>query len=111
MIVIKTRNGTRSIKSSACRTCAYGQVMRGAADSQEQIFCIQIGRSVNMDVSECNNYYNRNLPDLYLMAKTAWILEPSADRKEYGFVPYREYAKRHPHEDVLEDANNPLRRR
>ena len=80
---IATRGGQ---KARLCDTCANGFVARGRIRTvvcdeakkdtvQEEVVCLFIGRSVDMDVTDCNRYLNRfpGIPAEAAETETAWV--------------------------------------
>lgn len=73
---LKVLNGTRSaLAPRLCDTCQSGVVQRGAADSDEHIYCKFIRREVRTRVVECNVYSDR---------LAALVVGPTADRVGSG---------------------------
>lgn len=98
---LKIREGTRSDGKRLCDGCRHGQVMRGAADSEEVVYCHQLDSRAPMRVVECNQFDDKSLPSLWDYQQIAWVLETSPGRK-IGFVSpeKRRKAGRH-HSDLL----------
>lgn len=103
-IYVKIRNGTRSSSTDLCRTCNRCTIIKGAAEGSEERYC----HAASYDnpprlrhlVSECSEYYNRDLPSLSDLQKTAWILETTKGRR-VGFVPYRDWRAAHRDEETI----------
>ena len=75
--------------------------MRGAAESQERIYCHEISGFVNIKVVECNAYKHKNAVSLYDMREAAWILSTDKKKKTIGFQKYNEWKRGNPNDDVL----------
>jgi hypothetical protein len=74
---LKVLNGTRSaLAPRLCDTCQSGVVQRGAADSDEHIYCTFIRREVRTRVVECNVYSDRSQPSLYGRSRGFWTSIP-----------------------------------
>lgn len=74
--------------------------MRGAAESQEKIYCGEIGQFLNIRVVQCSDFKDRRDKDLYDMREAAWIL--STDRKKkIGFTPSKEWRKDHQGHELI----------
>jgi hypothetical protein len=84
---IKIREGTRSDGRRLCDSCRFSTIMRGAADSEERIYCAKLDAPslVPLRVVQCNKYDDRSTPSLYDYQQIAWVLETSPSRK-IGFV-------------------------
>ena len=79
---IATRGGQ---KARLCDTCANGFVARGKVRAsrdeakkdvvQEEVVCLFIGRSVDINVTDCNRYLNRfpGIPAEAAETETAWV--------------------------------------
>jgi hypothetical protein len=93
---LKVMGGTRSdAEPRLCDTCRSGLVTRGAAESDEQVFCMMIkGQPVGRPVVECNRYVNRTLPSLWDMRQIAWVLETDSKRQRIGFIRAKEWERR-----------------
>lgn len=98
---VRVTDGTRSdAQPCLCRTCAYATVMRGAADSAEDIYCSSVGnRKLSMRVVDCSDYRNKSTPSLSTLYQTAWILESDKTQKKMGFVPYKQWRKTNQDDD------------
>jgi hypothetical protein len=99
---LKILRGTRSADAPRlCDTCQSGLVRRGAADSDEQIFCTIVEDEVRTRVVECNRYVDRSQPSLWDLRQIAWVLRTDTKRQKLGFLPAREWEKVHSDEDLL----------
>ena len=99
---LKILNGTRSLQAPLlCDTCSYGVIRRGAADSEEEIYCTVISRRVRMRVVECSSYANRAEPSLWDMRQIAWVLHADSKRQKIGFLRAKEWQKQHEDEELL----------
>ena len=86
-IRLKVQEGTRSNGKRLCDTCTSGVVMRGSAESEEMIYCHEMGEPVPLRVVECNRYIDRSLPTLSAMREIAWILRTEKNGRQIGFAP------------------------
>lgn len=106
-MLVKIKDGTRS-GQSLCTTCSYSQVIKGASDSQEIVFCGRLGSweggRVPFKVVDCNEWADKSKPSLHDMRQTAWVL--STDKqKRFGFQTPKEWRKgREDNEDGLDDV-------
>ncbi len=102
-VYTKIHNGTRSGAADLCRTCTRCTNIKGAGEGQEMRFChaTSYDKPLRLTylVAECSEYYNRDLPSLSDLQKTAWILETTKSKK-VGFVPYAEWRTRHRDEEM-----------
>lgn len=99
---LKVLNGTRSLHAARlCDTCQSGVVRRGAADSDEQVYCTVIEREVRTRVVECNRYIDRTRPSLWEMRQIAWVLRTDHKRQQIGFVRAKEWERQHEDEELL----------
>ena len=98
---LKILSGTRSAHAPRlCDTCNSGVVRRGAAESDEQIYCTIIQREVRNRVVECNRYIDRTQPSLWDLRQIAWVLDTDK-RQRIGFVRVQEWEQQHEDEDLL----------
>ena len=74
---------------------------RGAAESDEHIYCGYIQREVEMRVVECNVYSDRAQPSLWDMRKIAWVLDTDSRRTRIGFLRAQEWEKQHEDEELI----------
>ena len=99
---LKVLNGTRSAHAPRlCDTCQNGIVRRGAAESDEQIYCNFIRREVHTRVVECNVYSDRSQPSLWELRQIAWVLDVDSKRQQIGFLRAREWEKQHENEELI----------
>ena len=73
------------VKARLCDTCANGFVARGKVRAlpgeavndavREEVVCLFLGRTVDLDVTECNRYLNRfpGVPAEAAETETAWV--------------------------------------
>lgn len=87
-------------RASSVRHLQQRVVRRGAAESDEQIYCTMIQREVRSRVVECNRYIDRSQPSLWDLRQIAWVLDVDK-RQRIGFLPAREWEKQHENEDLL----------
>ena len=99
---LKVLKGTRSAHTPRlCDTCRSGVVRRGAADSDEQIYCTIVEREVRTRVVECNRYVDRTQPSLWDLRQIAWVLRTDNKRRAIGFVPAKEWERLNEDEELL----------
>jgi hypothetical protein len=99
---LKVLDGTRSsCAPRLCDTCHTGGVRRGAADSDEHVYCTLIEREVRTRVVECNRYTDRNQPSLWDLRQIAWVLRTDAKRQKIGFIRAKEWERLHEDEELL----------
>ncbi len=99
---LKVLNGTRSeLAPRLCDTCQSGVVRRGAAESDEHIYCNFIRREVRMRVVECNAYSDRSQPSLWDLRQMAWVLDTDSKRQRIGFLRVQEWEKQHEDEELI----------
>ena len=99
---LKVQKGTLSTHAPRlCDTCQSGVVRRGAADSDEQIYCMVDHREVRTRVVECNRYVDRSLPSLWDMKQIAWVLRTDSKRQKIGFLRAKEWERQHEDEELL----------
>jgi len=99
---LKVLNGTRSDQAPRlCDTCQSGVVRRGAAESDEHIYCNFIRREVRMRVVECNAYSDRSQPSLWDLRQMAWVLDTDSKRQQIGFLRVQEWEKQHEDEELI----------
>ena len=85
MFYIKDKTRTDS-SPRLCDTCRRALICRGAADSQELIYCSALGRQVTMRVLECNSYVGINDMTIFEMDQIAWKIDSKPGGK-FGFQP------------------------
>jgi len=99
---LKVLSGTRSAHAPRlCDTCRSGVVRRGAAESNEEIYCTLIERKVTMRVIECSRYVDRSRPSLWDMREIAWVLQTDSKRQKIGFLRAKEWERKHEDEELL----------
>jgi hypothetical protein len=99
---LKVLGGTRSTAAPRlCDTCQSGVVRRGAADSDEHIYCLVTEREVSTRVVECNRYVDRTKPSLWDMRQIAWVLRTDSTRQRIGFIRAKEWERKHEDEELL----------
>ena len=99
---LKILNGTRSSHAPRlCDTCRSGLVRKGAAESDERIYCTIMERDLETRVVDCNCYVDRSQPSLWAMKQIAWVLRTDSKRQEIGFVRAKEWERRHEDEELL----------
>ena len=99
---LKILNGTRSSTAPRlCDTCQSGLVRKGAAESDERIYCLIMERDLDTRVVECNWYVDRTLPSLRDMKQIAWVLRTDSKRQAIGFVRAKEWERKHKDEELL----------
>jgi hypothetical protein len=99
---MKVLNRTRSaLAPRLCDTCQSGVVQRGAADSDEHIYCKFIRREVRTRVIECNVYSDRSQPSLWDLPEIAWVLDIDSRRQRIGFVRANEWERQHENEELI----------
>ena len=86
----KIVNGTRPDGRRLCDSSCYSVVMRGAAESQEMVYCSYMQRTVTMSVVECNRYCSTVDPTLEDMQKIAVMLRSDMKRLNIGFGKSKE---------------------
>lgn len=102
MTKIKVIHGTRSDKAPRlCDTCWNGLIVRGAADSDEQVFCNSLDAPVklSMRVVECSRFNDKSQPSLYDLRKIAWVLDVDPERQPIGFLRAAEWLEKYGDED------------
>jgi len=99
---LKILNGTRSPDAPRlCDTCHYGVIRRGAAESDEQIYCSVTKADVLTRVIECNRYADRSTPSLWDLQQIAWVLHTDSKRQKIGFIRAKEWERRNEDEELL----------
>jgi hypothetical protein len=87
MTKIKVFQGTHSVDAPRlCDSCEHGLISRGAAESEELVFCLRMERRVAARVTECNQFVDRTRPPLSALKKLAWVLQTDSKRKKIGFL-------------------------
>lgn len=99
---LKVLKGTRSSAGPRlCDSCASGVVRRGAAESDERIYCRTIERDVRTRIVECSSYIDRTRPSLWDMQQIAWVLEVDSKRQRIGFLRSHDWAREHEDEELI----------
>ena len=102
MAKIKVFQGTRSIDAPRlCDSCERGLITRGAADSEERVFCMRMKQMVTTRVTECNQYVDRAQPPLWALKEIAWVLHVDSKRQSIGFLSAKEWRTQNEDADVL----------
>lgn len=102
MTQIKVFQGTRSIDAPRlCDSCSNGVVMRGPANSEENVHCSLMEKTIEMRVTECNRYVDRSKPSLWAMQEIAWVLQSDTKRQKIGFVSAKEWRKLNENENLV----------
>ena len=102
MAKIKVFQGTRSSDAPRlCDSCESGLTMRGAADSEEQVFCMRMNKQVATRVTECNQYADRTQPPLWALKQIAWVLNVDSKRQKIGFLTSQAWRELHEDEDLI----------
>jgi len=84
-IKLKIFNGTRSDGRRLCDTYKFGLVTRGAAETEEHVYCSWMGRTVAMTVRECNRFDSTVDPTLEEMEGIALAVRGDSKRLKVGF--------------------------
>ena len=83
---VNVPGGTRSIEAPRlCDRCWSGVVLRGAADSEELVFCERLERPVTIRVIQCSRFEDRTEESLHELREIAWAIEPRAEGERFGF--------------------------
>ena len=99
---LKVLHGTRSLDAPRlCDSCTNGVIQRGAAESDERVYCDFIRRPVHMRVVECNVYENRAQPPLWAMKEIAWVLQVDSRRERIGFIKATDWERKHEDEPLI----------
>lgn len=100
--MIKVKGGTRPDGPSICSGCRRSVTMLGAADSDEKVYCHEIGEFLKTRVVQCSSFEDKSKPTLYDMRDAALILVMKKNR-EIGFIRSAEFRKEYK-EDILPDS-------
>ena len=92
-ISIKIYGGTARHDSDLCSTCRNAQRMQGLAESEQKVFCSQLGKYIPAPLSKCSRYDDERLPSLYDMKTIAWQLATKGNR-QIGFISAEEWKRR-----------------
>jgi len=76
-------------------------VLRGAAESEEYVYCSLVEKPIAIRVTECNRYANRTQAPLWAMQEIAWVLQTDAKREKIGFLSNKEWRR-------LNENENPV---
>ena len=99
---LKVLNGTRSSTTPRlCDTCQSGLVRKGAAESDERIYCFIMERDIKTRVVECNRYVDRAQPSLWEMKQIAWVLNADSKREAIGSVRAKEWERKPQDEELV----------
>ncbi len=102
MTKIKVFHGTRSIDAPRlCDSCESGLISRGAAESEENVFCLLMERRVTARVTECSRYVDRTHPPLWALKELAWVLHADSKRKKIGFLSVKDWRRLHDDEELI----------
>ncbi len=102
MAKIKVFQGTRTVDAPRlCDSCSSGVVMRGAADSEEYVYCTMLKNSIAIRVTECNRFEDRAEAPLWAMKEVAWVLDIDSRRQKIGFQTAKEWKGQHEGEDPV----------
>lgn len=106
----KVRGGTTP-SESLCHTCCNAHIYQGE-DSREHIRCgygFDESIPIRAKVVRCNRYADsRELhPPLSVLQDMAFILTEQGPLKTIGFVPARDWRKRHKDEEIVPDHTVP----
>lgn len=108
-LLVKVQGGTRPSGKRLCDTCKNGLVMTGRADSNELVYCHEMGEYVPIEVTSCSAYKNKTEPSLHDMKMIAWQLRTEKNGRSIGFVSpakYRELQRENginPYDDDFDD--------
>ena len=92
---LKVLNGARSSSAPRlCDTCDNGLMRKGAAESDERIYCTIMERDLETRVVECNRYVDCSQPSLWAMKQIAWLLKTDSKREAIGFVRAGEWERK-----------------
>lgn len=86
---LRILKGTRSDNKRLCDTCRWAGILKGAAESEEYIYCRWMDHEVPLCVVECTGYDDKTIPSLGDMRAIAWTLE-TKDNRVIGFVSPKE---------------------
>lgn len=94
-LVLKVREGTRSDGKRLCDSCSASTIVKGAAESQEFVYCRQLPDDglVPVRVVECSKYEDKAAPSLYNMEQIAWVLVTNKSGMSIGFVSPDKWSK------------------
>jgi hypothetical protein len=99
---LRILKGTRSSSAARlCDSCQSGLVRKGAAESDEQVYCMFVEHDIETWVVECNRYVDRKLPSLREMRQAAWVLRTDSKHQAIGFVRAHDWERKHPDEELL----------
>lgn len=91
---IKVFQGTRTVGAPRlCDSCSNGVVLRGAADSEEYVYCSLVEKPIAIRVTECNRYADRTQAPLWAMQEIAWVLHTDAKHEKIGFLNATEWRR------------------
>lgn len=75
--------------------------MRGAAESQESIYCHNIGEFLRNRVVQCSSYKCQTDTSLSDMRESAWILSTDKAKNKIGFQPVKEWREANQRSEVI----------
>lgn len=100
--MLKIHGGTRADgEHPLCNTCKSSTVMRGAAESQESIYCHSMGEFLKNRVVQCSSYKCQSDVALSDMRDSAWILSTDKAKGKIGFQPAKEWKETHKREELI----------
>jgi len=105
--MVKVNNGPRPDGPCLCGSCRHGTVMRGAAESAEQVYCGYIGKPVRVRVVECSSFQGKAVPTLHEMSEMAWVLTVRKHSREVGFIRSSKFREEY-REEVLPPQYDPF---
>ncbi len=85
---ITVRNGIAAGSQSLCRSCRNAHIVRGYADSEEEVRCgffYEEPRVVTFPVSQCTDFLDKLTPTLYEMQKIAFVIDVKRAKAIAGF--------------------------
>lgn len=86
--MIKVNRGTVTHGKHLCLTCANS--MRNQNDrGNENVFCNMFSCRIASKIVECNQYRDKNQPDIWELRQIAWVITGDTKIKP-GFVRYRD---------------------
>jgi hypothetical protein len=102
MSKLKVFHGTRSVDAPRlCDSCDEGVVLRGPAESEEYVYCMMVRKRIEMRVTECNRYIDREQAPLWALKEIAWVLHNDSKREKIGFVSAQEWQDKNEDEELV----------
>ena len=99
---MKVFQGTRSAGAPRlCDSCSNGVVLRGAADSEEYVYCSLVEKPIAIRVTQCNRYADRSQAPLWVMQEIAWVLQTNASREPIGFLNARDWKRQNEGQNLV----------